>query len=98
MCLDTRGLRHLLLLFSLPLLSIVNRACYGKEKQRQSLTCLLWLLSIIRQYVAGALQQVVSEEEPPEWVLDTATHLDQVLQNVLTRLGEGTNVNHTHCD
>lgn len=77
-------------------------ACYGKEQtrdaKRKSLTCLLRLLPIIWQYVAGALQQVVSEEEAPEWVLDTTTHFDQVLQNVLTRLGEGANVHHTHCD
>lgn len=62
------------------------------------LTFLLGLLSIIRQYVAGALQQVVSEKEPPKWVLDATTHLHQVLQDVLTRLREGANVNHTHCD
>lgn len=68
------------------------------DTKRKSSTCLLCLLSIIWQYVAGALQQVVSEEETPEWVLDTATHLHQVLQNVLTRLGEGANVHHTHCD
>lgn len=62
------------------------------------LTNLLCLLSIIREDVASALQQVVSEEEPPEWVLNTSTHLNQVLQNVLTRLGEGANIHHTHGD
>lgn len=62
------------------------------------LTDLLCLLSVIRQDVAGALQQIVSEEEPSEWVLNTSTHLNQVLQNVLTRLGEGADVHHTHGD
>lgn len=62
------------------------------------MTGLLCLLSIIWQYVAGALQQVVSEEKPPERVLDTTTHLNQVLQNILSGLGEGANINHTHRD
>lgn len=62
------------------------------------LTNLLCLLSVIRQDVAGALQQVVSEEEPSEWVLNTSTHLNQVFQNVLTRLGEGANIHHAHGD
>lgn len=62
------------------------------------LTNLLCLLSVIRQDVAGALQQVVSEEEPSEWVLHTSTHLYQVLQNVFTRLGEGAHIHHTHGD
>lgn len=48
----------------------------SKDKKRQSGNCLLWLLSVIWQYVAGALQQVVSEEETPEWVLDTTAHLN----------------------
>lgn len=62
------------------------------------LTDLLCLLSIIRQNVAGALQQVVSEEEPPERVLNAPAHLNQVLQNVLTGLGEGAHVHHPHGD
>lgn len=61
-------------------------------------TNLLCLLSIIRQNVAGALQQVVSEEEPSERVLNTPAHLNQVLQNVLTGLGEGAHVHHPHGD
>lgn len=40
------------------------------------LACLLGLLSIIWQYVSGTLQQVISEEEAPEWVLDTTAHLN----------------------
>lgn len=60
--------------------------------------CLLRLLPIIRQDVAGALQQVVSEEEPSERVLDPTAHLHQVLENVLTRLREGADVDHAHCD
>lgn len=59
---------------------------------------LLCLLSIIRQDVAGALQQVVSEEEPPERVLNASAHLHQVLQNVLTGLWEGANVHHAYGD
>lgn len=69
-----------------------------RGRKRKSLTCLLCLLSVIGQYVAGALQQVVSEEEAPEWMLDTTTHLHQVLQDVLTRLGEGADVHYAHCD
>lgn len=59
---------------------------------------LLCLLPIIRQDVTGALQQVVSEEQPSERVLNTSAHLNQVLQNVLTRLGEGADVHHPHGD
>ena len=68
------------------------------DTKRKGLIGLLWLLSIIRQDIAGALQQVVSEEQTSEWMLDTTTHLHQVLQDVLTRLGEGADVHHTHCD
>lgn len=39
----------------------------------------LRLFPIIWQYIACALQQVVSEEETPERVLDTPAHLHQVL-------------------
>lgn len=62
------------------------------------LTNLLCLLSIIRKNVAGALQQVVSEEEPSERVLNTPAHLNQVLQNVLTGLGEGAHIHHPYSD
>lgn len=62
------------------------------------LTFLLCLLSVIRQYVAGALQQVVSEKEASERMLNTPTHLHQVLQDVLPRLREGPNVHHAHRD
>lgn len=58
----------------------------------------LWLLSVVRQDVAGALQQVVSEEEPAERMLNTPTHLHEVLQDVLPRLWEGPHVHDAHRD
>lgn len=75
-----------------------NAFVVAQQQDSITTTGLLWLLSIIRQYVASALQQVVSEEEAPEWVLDSTTHLNQVLQNVLTGLREWADINHAHCD
>ena len=57
---------------------------------------ILCLLPVVRQDVAGALQQVVSEEQAAQRVLDPATHLHQVLQDVLTGLREGAHVHHPH--
>lgn len=59
---------------------------------------LLGLLAVVGQDVAGALQQVVAEEEAPEGVLHAAAHLHQVLQDVLARLREGAHVDHAHRD
>lgn len=58
----------------------------------------LGLLSVVGQDVAGALQQVVSEEEATQRVLHASTHLHQVLQDVLTGLREGAHVHHPHGD
>lgn len=59
---------------------------------------LLCLLPVIRQNVPGALQKVVSEEQASQWVLHPAAHLHQILQDVLTRLREGSHIHHPHGD
>lgn len=61
-------------------------------------TDVLCLLAVVWQDVAGALQEVVSQKQTPQWVLDAAAHFHKVLQNVLTRLREGTDIHHAHCD
>ena len=56
------------------------------------------LLLAVGQYVLGAGQEVVPEEEAPQGVLDPAAHLDQVLQDVLPRQLVRLDVHHTHRD
>lgn len=57
---------------------------------------LLGLLSVVGQDVACALQQVVPQEQTSQRMLNTTTHLHQILQNVLAGLREGAHVHHTH--
>lgn len=78
---------------------MISRFCERNTALRRiDSAVLLCLLSIIRQDVAGALQQVVSEEEAAERMLNTPTHLHQVLQDVLPRLREGPDVHDAHRD
>lgn len=65
---------------------------------RKDLSDLLHLFSIIWKNVTSTLQQVISQEETPEWVLDATTHLYQVFQYVFARLRKGANIHHTHSD
>lgn len=57
---------------------------------------LLGLLSIVRQDVACALQQVVPQEQTSQRMLNATTHLHQILQNVLARLRERAHIHHSH--
>lgn len=52
----------------------------------------------IRKHVLGALQQVVAEEQAAQRVLDAATHLDEILENVFARELVRLDVNNSHGD
>lgn len=46
--------------------------------------CLHWCCSVW-ELVPSTLEQVVTQEESPEGVLDTSAHLHQISQHIFTR-------------
>lgn len=53
---------------------------------------LLGLFSIVRQDIPGTLKKVVSKKEPSQRMLNTATHLHQVFQDIFPGLREGLHI------
>ena len=52
----------------------------------------------VREYILRTGQEVVPEKEAPQGMLDTSTHLHQILQDIFTWQFIGFDVHHTHSD
>ena len=50
----------------------------------------------IRELIPRTLEEIISQEESPEWVLHTSAHLHQVTEDVPTRTLFRFDVHHPH--
>lgn len=52
----------------------------------------------VREYIPGALQQIVTQEKTSQGMLDTTTHLHQILENAALQCGVILYVHNANCD